>query len=505
MAKINDTTTYPNTPPALTDHVPGTDVSNTANDAAGETVTFTLQGVMDLFEANMAAPTSIIASGTFADARIAASNVTQHEAALTVTESQISDLGTYQVQLAEGAFVDGDKTKLDGIEALADVTDGANVKSALEGLTLTSITSATGDEYLVIDATDGGLKAVTHDNLPGGGGGISNVVEDTTPQLGGSLDVNGNAIVSASNGDIAITPNGTGSVVLDGLSWPQADGSANQVLKTDGAGQIGWATVSGGNVDGGSASSAGDSIQWRRDTAANWTSNNPTLSAGEAGYETDTGFIKVGDGSTAWTSLGYTLSGLADPGADRIVFWDDSAGAQAYLTAGTGLSISGTTMTVTGLTVSEIAAGSLTGSDTDLVTGTAGTSGNLVSWDANGDAVDSSIAASDVAVQAVTENAQTGTTYTLVLGDASKLVSMSNASANTLTIPTNASVAFPVGTTIVVMMKGAGTTTITGATGVTVNGVSAGSGDISAQWGMVSLFKSATDTWYAGGSIGTVA
>ncbi len=46
-------------------------------------------------------------------------------------------------------------------------------------------------------------------------------------------------------------------------------------------------------------------MQQRRDTAANWTSNNPTLLNGELGYETDTGYFKIGDGSTAWTSLGY--------------------------------------------------------------------------------------------------------------------------------------------------------------------------------------------------------
>jgi len=46
-------------------------------------------------------------------------------------------------------------------------------------------------------------------------------------------------------------------------------------------------------------------IQFRRDTAANWTSENPTLAAGEIGYETDTGSVKIGDGSTAWTSLAY--------------------------------------------------------------------------------------------------------------------------------------------------------------------------------------------------------
>lgn len=51
-------------------------------------------------------------------------------------------------------------------------------------------------------------------------------------------------------------------------------------------------------------------IQWRRDTAANWTSTNPTLLAGEPGFETDTGKLKIGNGSTAWTSLAYVnLSG----------------------------------------------------------------------------------------------------------------------------------------------------------------------------------------------------
>ncbi len=46
-------------------------------------------------------------------------------------------------------------------------------------------------------------------------------------------------------------------------------------------------------------------IQFRRDTAANWTSTNPTLAAGEAGYETDTAKIKVGNGASAWNALAY--------------------------------------------------------------------------------------------------------------------------------------------------------------------------------------------------------
>lgn len=53
-------------------------------------------------------------------------------------------------------------------------------------------------------------------------------------------------------------------------------------------------------------------IQVRRDTAANWTSANPTLAAGELGLETDTLKLKLGNGSAAWTSLAYVGSGTAD-------------------------------------------------------------------------------------------------------------------------------------------------------------------------------------------------
>ena len=78
--------------------------------------------------------------------------------------------------------------------------------------------------------------------------GISNVLDDTTPQLGGDLDVNGNAIVSASNGDIEITPHGTGKVILDSISYPTADGTDGQVLTTNGAGVAAFADAGGDNV-----------------------------------------------------------------------------------------------------------------------------------------------------------------------------------------------------------------------------------------------------------------
>jgi hypothetical protein len=88
--------------------------------------------------------------------------------------------------------------------------------------------------------------------IPGGTGtlaltsdiGSTDLSADSTPQLGGDLDVNGNSIVSASNGNIAITPNGSGKVIIDGLSHPVADGNAGQVLKTDGSGNLAFASVS---------------------------------------------------------------------------------------------------------------------------------------------------------------------------------------------------------------------------------------------------------------------
>ena len=85
---------------------------------------------------------------------------------------------------------------------------------------LSEISSVAGDDVLLaIDTSGGGLKKITRSTLVSGlatSTGISNIVEDTTPQLGGSLDVNGQDIVSVSNGNITITPNGSGLVRLDG-------------------------------------------------------------------------------------------------------------------------------------------------------------------------------------------------------------------------------------------------------------------------------------------------
>lgn len=96
-------------------------------------------------------------------------------------------------------------------------------------------------------------------------------------------------------------------------------------------------------------------------------------------------------------------------------------------------------------------------------------------------------------------NAQTGTTYTTVLADGGKLVTLSNASAITLTIPPNSSVAYPIGTKLDFIQIGAGQVTVAGGTGVTVN--STPTLKFRAQHSGASCVKIATDTWQLVGDL----
>lgn len=108
----------------------------------------------------------------------------------------------------------------------------------------------------------------------------------------------------------------------------------------------------------------------------------------------------------------------------------------------------------------------------------------------------------DYASSTLVTNAQTAS-YTLVLADKDKLVEVSNASANTVTIPTNASVAYPTGTQINILQTGAGQTTISGTSGVTVNstGATTASPKLRAQWSTATAIKRGTDSWVVIGDI----
>lgn len=99
--------------------------------------------------------------------------------------------------------------------------------------------------------------------------------------------------------------------------------------------------------------------------------------------------------------------------------------------------------------------------------------------------------------QNLTLNAQTGTTYTLVLTDNGRLVTLSNASAITVTVPLNSSVAYATGAIINVQQIGAGQVTIQGDTGVTLTstGATATTPKTRAQYSAASIIKTGTDSW----------
>ena len=145
---------------------------------------------------------------------------------LTVSGDDIT-LGTN----TSGHIMVADGTNFNPVAVSGDVTIASNgavtiansaVETAMLNANVISGQSAetsldtSNDTLLLHDASASGLKKITLATLSSGLGGITDVVADTSPQLGGDLDVNGNAIVSVSNGNIALTPNGTGVVRIDG-------------------------------------------------------------------------------------------------------------------------------------------------------------------------------------------------------------------------------------------------------------------------------------------------
>ena len=99
------------------------------------------------------------------------------------------------------------------------VADGTNFNSIAVGSLSEISTVANDDVFLAVDTSGGGLKKIARSAVVAGlatSGAISNVVEDTTPQLGGDLDMNGQDIVTTSNADLELAPNGTGHVTIKG-------------------------------------------------------------------------------------------------------------------------------------------------------------------------------------------------------------------------------------------------------------------------------------------------
>jgi hypothetical protein len=111
---------------------------------------------------------------------------------------------------------------------------------------------------------------------------------------------------------------------------------------------------------------------------------------------------------------------------------------------------------------------------------------------------------SNYALLAPILNAQTGTTYTLVLGDSGEYVEMNNSSSNTVTIPLDSSVNFPVGAQVTIISVGAGLTTIAPTSGVTLNYFSPTSNataQIRARYSAATAIKRAANNWLVIGNL----
>lgn len=191
----------------------------------------------------------------------------------------------------------------------------------LRGGTTSQHSSFTGAEREVTVDTDKETLVVHDGSTAGGFPLMRNTVEDTTPQLGGNLDVNGNSIVSTSNGNIAITPNGSGKVILDGLSHPTSDGSAGQFLKTDGGGNLSFDTVVGttinNNADNRIITGSSSANTLEGETGLTYTSGTMAQASGDFTLDVG-GDIKFDAGGNDWiylsggTAIGRVINSSSD-------------------------------------------------------------------------------------------------------------------------------------------------------------------------------------------------
>lgn len=244
-------------------------------------------------------------------------------------------------------------------------------------------------------------------------------------------------------------------------------------------------------------------IQVRRGTAAQWTSTNPVLTAGEFGWETDTRYFKVGDGATAWTAMSYfnhpDLAAATSAATNNTIVKRD----------GTGRALFGSV----GVTATPSAASDLTRKDyVDALGASAATVNTIVRRDASGDSafrrvvLTETTGPSEATRRDYVDTADNvlrrptrrfvSSNQTAALTDEGTVVAFDTASgALTFNIPTNATVAFPVGGWIEVEKAGSSTNalTVTASGGVTLR--NPGPAVLYQLNARVRLTQLATDIW----------
>jgi hypothetical protein len=159
------------------------------------------------------------------------------------TQSSSSNLtlstnnGTTSGSISIAAGANGNITLAPNGSGRVSVTNATLTNAVINSQTFPTSGASVG-RVLAVQST-GVLAWVTINSL-GTGVYLTSVNDDTAPALGGNLDVNGKSIVSSSNGNIKITPNGTGRVEVSGNKLPGSAGTSGQILRTDGAGDTYW-------------------------------------------------------------------------------------------------------------------------------------------------------------------------------------------------------------------------------------------------------------------------
>lgn len=235
-------------------------------------------------------------------------------------------------------------------------------------------------------------------------------------------------------------------------------------------------------------------VQLRRGTTSDWSTANPTLASGEIGVDTSLTKFKVGNGSTAWNSLGYatiTFRGAYAGGTtyypNDIVTYDN----QTYICILQSTGNLPTNTTYWSLLAAKGTDGAVTLNTAQTLTNKTISASNNTLTGPDG--------TTQIGYLSAPQAHNSSGNYTLVIGDAGDHVYFTGGSTAILTVPTNASVAFPIGTTILAVNNNSGALTISGA-GVTFQLANGTTGNRTvATKGMASLLKVATDTWWVTG------